>query len=258
MKKAVLFAILLLIILILRNIFAAPSPGIKKTNNTTLNITTPTPPTTAHTIDYELNGETFRAAWFIANPGSITLTPNFTTKLTAREYKAQEGCRSLSNAGFYSTSFAPIGLFIHDGNTLNNFTENMLLNGIFSISSQGLASISVSPLPYMRIAVQTGPILLSSGKKTLLAIKNDEPSRRVVVGITNDHSVVFSVFYNPENPYLGPLLELLPEHISVFKRQSGISLSDAINLDGGSASAFMTKGLDLEELTTVGSFFCIR
>ena len=78
----------------------------------------------------------------------------------------------------------------------------------------------------------------------------------MVVGITKKGETIFLVLYDPENTWSGPKLADTPGVLSgVIER---LQLTDALNLDGGSASAFIRGDLSLEELTSVGSFFCVK
>jgi hypothetical protein len=91
-----------------------------------------------------------------------------------------------------------------------------------------------------------------------LAIKNDEPNRRIVAATTDNNQLIFMVFYRDSSQFQGPMLGLLPELISMFTRQTGIDIVDAINLDGGSASVFISNYDRLNELAHIGSYFCIK
>lgn len=215
-----------------------------------------TPP--ANTLDYQIADQKMRISWFLADPTTITLIPNYFEKRTARDIKEIRPCQNLTSAGFYATDGSPLGLVITDYVKLADFAENALLNGVFSITKDGTPVVSTQATDSHRLALQAGPILIYEGLTRRLSIKSDEPSRRLVVGVTDANKLIFLAFYIADNPYQGPLLSELPQHLKKFQVQSGISIVSALNLDGGSASAFASDGLFLEELTTVGSFFCAQ
>lgn len=66
------------------------------------------------------------------------------------------------------------------------------------------------------------------------------------------------VFYREQSELEGPMLGKLPEFIETFKKQTGIGIIDAINLDGGSASVFISNYDLLREFATIGSYFCAK
>lgn len=214
----------------------------------------PTPP--AESTDVYLNGTSYRIAWIIIDDLSqLTLIPNFIEKRTARSLIDNKECQEVINGGFYTKDNQPTGLFVADFKTLRNHIPSSLLNGYIFIDQNNTASIQASPPEVsVRLALQTGPILIRDEKVVKLAIRDDEFARRVGVGITNNGSVVFFVIYDPKNTWSGPKLADTPRVLSGFIER--FQLTDAVNLDGGSASAFIRTDLSLQELTSVGSFFC--
>lgn len=230
------------------------SPDISKRPHPTIS-----PPHKDNTLDYSFRGKTYTASWFIAQPQSIFLIPNFQQKNTAKEVQNANTCRSLTNAGFYTSDSRPLGLFIADGVTLHERQTSSVANGFFWVNNEGVAGITSSaPVEHIRIALQAGPIVRRNGQLVLLSLTTDEQARRIIVTTTNNTTLVFLAVYDPENNYLGPLLADVPSHMSIIQDKIGETFENAINLDGGSASAFLSKEVSLQELTPVGSFFCVR
>lgn len=217
---------------------------------------TPSPPKDSLEIDN--NGKIYRIAWLeVSNPSTLSLISNFTKKRTARSLIESKECAEVVNGGFYTKDNRPTGLFMSEGITLRDPNSNALFNGFFLINQNNRATIDVRvPETPLRIGLQTGPILIRDGKIITLAIRDDEFARRAVVGITQKETIIFLVVYNQENPWSGPKLADTPDIL--FKAITHLQLRDAINLDGGSASAFIRGGLYLEELTSLGSFFCVK
>ncbi len=237
------------------------SDSSKPTNNQQPTLSpSPTPsPLPDQTIDYSVKGKMFRASWFtVSDIGKVFLYSNLDQKQTASEFISDKKCKEAVNAGFYTKEYKPVGLFVSEGKTLRDFTPNALFNGIVSISENNEARFLDSPPSNTRIALQTGPFLIRDRQQMALRIQNDQSARRIAVGLTSNNTLLYMAFYDPENVYEGPLLNELPADLQEFQKQTGIMINDALNLDGGSASAFYTKGLFLQELTPVGSFFCIR
>lgn len=245
----------ILIILILTAKSSPAAPRSQYSSEPTPAIS-PTPP--PQSIDITIHEKSYRIAWLLApHTSAITLLPNFTQKRTAQSFIDTKECTHVINGGFYTTDYQPTGLFVAQGKTLRTTNPNALLNGYFVIEPDNTASIQYAPPGgSVRIALQTGPILMKDGSPVKLAIRDDEPDRRVGLGVTKNGSVVFFVTYDPENTWSGPRLADMPNMVS--KILSQLSLTDAINLDGGSASAFIRGDFSLQELVSVGSFFCIR
>ena len=226
---------------------ASPAPSLSLS---------PSPP--SESVDISDKGRVYRVAWIsVSDPSALSLIPNFDQKRTARSLIDNKECKEVVNGGFYTKDNQPTGLFVTGGETLRGNIPNTFLNGYITVNTDNTTSIaSIPPEEKVRISLQTGPILIRGGKMATLAIRDDEFARRVVVAIDTQGKVVFLVVYDPENPYEGPKLADTPSVLSgVMER---LQLTDALNLDGGSASVFTRGDLSLEELTSVGSFFCIR
>ena len=107
-------------------------------------------------------------------------------------------------------------------------------------------------------AVQTGPVVFENGAVTKLSFVRDSASRRVIAAVSGENELIFMVFYTQDSAFSGPLLAELPEGVAKLNVEENLGIADAINLDGGSASAFAIPGFSLTEASPVGSFFCAR
>lgn len=166
-------------------------------------------------------------------------------------------CQSGINGGFYDTDGQPLGLFVA-GQIASKAIRSSLLNGFFTINA-GTPSISQTPPEgNVRLGLQTGPRLLEDGSALPLRILRDERARRMVAAISSVNDVVFIALFSPDSVFDGPLLGDTPAIIRAISQQENINLVQAINLDGGSASAFYNQTVSLEELTPVGSMFCVK
>ncbi len=210
-------------------------------------------------IDIDFNNQQIRIASFkVDNPAKISLIPNFDDKATAFETIEKYSCKDLINGGFYSQGNLPIGLFVTDDKKIGNFAQNLLFNGFFKILKNETPIISAeSSIDNSRIALQSGPILFQNGFPLKLSIINDKPERRAVVALTKNE-VYFIIFYDKSSVYIGPYLADLPQLTQIFGQKKGIRITDALNLDGGTASAFHSGNISISELSPVGSFFCIK
>lgn len=250
----VIAIILFAAVLVLR----APAPVIKEPLPPPAPFLSPTPPPPPDSMDINEGGKTYRVVWLkIPNPSTLSLIPNFAQKRTAQSLIESKECAAVANGGFYTKDNQPTGLFINEGKTLRGSIPNTFLNGFFVVTQNNNASILISPpVQTARLSLQTGPILIRDEKIVKLVIRDDEFARRVVVGITKKGEIIFLVLYDLENSWSGPRLADTPGVLSgVIER---LQITDALNLDGGSASAFIRDDLSLQELTSVGSFFCIK
>lgn len=258
--------ILLAIILIVAYIelfyfFRQNLPPLSPVNSTKSDITLLQPLAVqripSQTISYVEQEATYSASWIeVDNSKKLSLYVN-SEKNTTKDFQYINNCSSVTSGGFYDTTDKPIGLFISKKQIIQPFRPNFLLNGIFSVKNNN-ASITDEPVKDADLALQSGPQLFRDGKALQLNIHNDEPARRVAVGITTKKSILFIAIYLNDNIYSGPKLSSLPQHVSIFESKTKIRISDALNLDGGSASSLITDTVSINELTHVGSFFCIK
>ncbi len=224
----------------------------------TTNSPTPNPPS-ENVVEFEWQGAVLRAAWIrVDSPSALVLYPNFTQRVSAQAAKEDKGCRMLVSGGFYTKENTPIGLFVSEGEKMADFRKSALFNGFFTVPYEGNVSVSVEPPKEARVALQGGPVLIKDGEIHELAIRNDEPARRIVVGIEDTDKIIFITLFDKSAPLRGPYLEELPQVITRVQEITGMRLNDALNLDGGSASAFYTQDTALPEFAPVGSYFCVR
>lgn len=215
-------------------------------------------PRSTNRISLGYNNRAIDVYWAEADPWAVSLNQNFEQKIAASELFTSNDCNLLINGGFYSKDNKPIGLFISERETLSGFQENQLFNGIFSINEFGIPKINSVPEPDVLTALQAGPLLKENNQYLAVSLVRDEPARRSVAAVTGDNKLIFMIFLDNESAFLGPWLSDLPDVLGDFESKTGISIADAVNLDGGSASAFYTEDVGISEISPVGSFFCVR
>ena len=218
---------------------------------------TPTPPD-PQTASFKWEGKNYEVSWFkVSKPESLRLIANFQSKLSSSELIEKFACQKGINAGFYDQEDKPLGIFINDQTNRRNKLDSDLFNGIFYLTNENFVISEDLPEENIRIALQSGPLLISDSKVLPLKIKEDELARRMVVAI-NEEEIIFLSVYNAVSNLQGPYLADLPKIIEKFSQQSKIKINDALNLDGGSASAFYNERTSLTEITSVGGFFCVK
>jgi uncharacterized protein YigE (DUF2233 family) len=194
----------------------------------------------------------------ISDSEIVTLYPNYESRVTTKELINTYQCQKLVNGGFYSPQNQAIGLVISQSTRLSPYEANSLFNGFISFTAnQGLIAATLPPATVDH-ALQTGPLLALNGTKRTLSLTKDEPRRRVVAATNNGGQTSFIVIFDPDTPFGGPLLGNLPAIVAAIYTKEDDELEAAINLDGGSASAFFIKDeVFLQERNPIGSFFCI-
>jgi uncharacterized protein YigE (DUF2233 family) len=198
-----------------------------------------------------------RISWAIVNLNEVELYDNLKEQKLSEEIKLDKNCQILVNGGFYSKENTHLGLFITNSEIISYKIISPLLNGFLTIKSNNVSIDDNFKDINPRIGLQSGPLLIRNNKTLLLKINNDEPNRRIVVGVT-DNKLIFLAVYKDGSIYQGPLLGQLPGILGLFEKQTGIYITDAINLDGGSASVFISNYDRLNELAHIGSYFCIK
>ena len=140
----------------------------------------------------------------------------------------------------------PLGWFTYEGEQIQRVKSSSLFNGFVWLSQSRELRISrQKPVGEVSWGFQSGPIVVEDGKTIALKIRDDRPARRSVIGVDKDGRVVF-VHTDPVN------LAELPGKIAE------LNLITAINLDGGSASAFYSPDEFISESSPVGSWLCVK
>ena len=251
MKKLVAFLLVIVAVIFTGNLFNTPEVAQV--------ITTPTasPTNNIQSVTLDVEGISMRINWVEVDPTKVELYSNLTNKQTSAQIIHERNCKTLVNGGFYSKENKHLGLLIDTNGLVSHAQENSLFNGFLWFDLQGVY-ITTSPPDNAHLAVQTGPVIINDSKPRMLSIKNDEQARRVVAAITTENKLLFLVIYRDGSEFQGPYLEELPKIIQEFSNSSDLEIVNAINLDGGNASAFITDFVNLTERTQIGSYFCVE
>lgn len=209
-------------------------------------------------IDLKNGDEVYRVIWFFADTSNLRLISNLQKKDISQDLVDQNKCINAVNGGFYDVSDVHLGLLVSNSKTISLYQKNSLLNGILSINQMDTPRITRDvPQDPLVNAVQSGPILMENAKVMDLNLARDKKARRMVAAVTGNNQLIFASIYDPESQLSGPTLDSLPSLVYLWGRKVNLELADAINLDGGSASAFYLPGKVLKEASPVGSLFCI-
>jgi uncharacterized protein YigE (DUF2233 family) len=203
----------------------------------------------------------YRMSWEVI-PATAVVRVGINTALESGSQQLfdREACRIMTSAAFYDANDKPLGLLVDRGVTLSAWRGNQLLNGAVGLdTSDSLVKIVRSAEDVVwEWAVQAGPIVWEDGSPAPLRLTADQAARRIVAGVTSDGQLVFLVMVADDSLFLGPMLADVPALLAAWQIEAGLELRDAINLDGGTASTFLSPTLKLRELKPIGSYICIR
>lgn len=212
-----------------------------------------------NSIEVSLDGSSFLVNFVrVNNISDLTLIENFKLKQTSSQVMQNEGCNTIVNGGFYSKDLKPIGLLINKGEIISQWEENNLFNAVLSINDFDTPRITrTPPMDNLRIAIQTGPILIENADRISIDDASGETARRVVAAVSGENKLMFFMIRQKGLGYSGPKLSQLPILLENIQNQVNEVIADAVNLDGGSASTFISESVSLPEAVMVGNFFCL-
>jgi exopolysaccharide biosynthesis protein len=145
----------------------------------------------------------------------------------------REKCLCGVNGGYFDASFQPIGLRIIDGQTIAPLRHARLITGVLLRSSRGLQIVrarEISPRQKTAVAIQCGPFLLDSSQH-VVGLNNSASARRTFAATTTKDRALLGVCSEVSLADLAQILGTTPIDPSS-------KITRALNLDGGSSSAF--------------------
>ncbi len=216
-------------------------------------------PTSTMIPSVDDDGHAIAYAFVQAEAKNVALFSNLKQSTDSASAKTSHGCMALINAGFYTKEHTHLGQFVTNSTTIQSPTSSSLVDGFLTVTEDDFASIDFEPSEKsLRFALQSGPVLRVRNAKRPLKLVEDEFARRSIAGITTDGSLIFISLYFIDQEYSGPRLERTPMILEKIMQRERIDIQDALNLDGGSASAFISNSVALTELAPIGGFFCIK
>ena len=147
------------------------------------------------------------------------------------------------NGGYFDESFAPLGLRIADGKRLSPLVRGRLLTGIVAVSGSKIQIVRLSEFAkasHPNTAIQCGPFLIDHGV-AVAGLDSKHTARRTFIAVTSSGEVLLGYCSDAS-------LAELPAILMACTTEAKIQR--ALNLDGGSSSAFWFKRKD-------GSIFSI-
>ena len=159
------------------------------------------------------------------------------------------------NGGYFDPEYRPIGLRIVDGKMITPLQKARLLSGVLSAAGKKIQILRVSEFSLSQkpdTAVECGPMIVDLGK-SVRGLESTKSARRTFAAVGGDKAVLGFC----SDVTLADLSNILPiVSIPEFKIQR------ALNLDGGSSSAFWFKrasgnAFSISELKPVRDFVAI-
>ena len=147
------------------------------------------------------------------------------------------------NGGYFDERFAPLGLRIAEGKKLSLLVRGRLLSGIVVASGSKIQILRLSEFGKgirPQTAIQCGPFLIDRGA-AVAGLDSKHTARRTFIALSNSGEVLMGYCSNAS-------LAELPAILAGYAGDTKIQR--ALNLDGGSSSAFWFKRKD-------GSIFSI-
>ena len=187
----------------------------------------------------------------IKEPANLTLIPNFVEKKTSLSLFEENHCLFGINGGFYTQANKPLGVFFANHNYIVKTPhERSFFNGfVYKKNNKLIISQTLPESEGLDFLFQSGPLLYPN---QVLRSENDFPARRMVLIEIVGNKLYGVTLTGADNIHDGPLLSEVPQILD----QMPFPIQKGINLDGGAASAFITKDLTLGEINPVGSFLC--
>jgi Phosphodiester glycosidase len=165
---------------------------------------------------------------------------------TLSDTMPREKCAAGVNGGYFSSGFAPIGLLISSGRMIAPLQRARLITGVLSASARGVQILRVrefSRRGKIGAAIQCGPFLVDHYELVSGLDDSTSARRTFAATVTNDRAL------------LGVCSEIslaeLAAILATTRLGDDFKIQRALNLDGGSSSAFWFAGEN-------GSAFSIR
>ena len=165
----------------------------------------------------------------------------------------EKGCLAGVNGGYFDPDYAPIGLLISDGKIIAPLQRARLITGVLAVSPREVRILRIrefSQQQKLKAAVQCGPFLVDLGR-SVRGLEKTRTARRtfVAVGSVNRAALGFC-----SDVSLSELAKIL----STTRLADDFRVERALNLDGGSSSAFWvareSNAFSIPEQKTVRDF----
>jgi uncharacterized protein YigE (DUF2233 family) len=210
------------------------------------------------TAEEQTRGETAELHYALWNPKAATLRvidqPGEPTRQLG-DVMVREKCAAGVNGGYFDPNFAPVGLLITEGRTVAPFRKAKLLTGVLTVAGANielLRSAEFSPRRKLSAALQCGPFLVDH-TRPVAGLNDTRAARRTFVATAGDRCA------------LGICSDVTLAQLAAILSINGVApdmkVTRAMNLDGGSSTAFWFRGagepFSMPEQKTVRNFVAV-
>ena len=199
---------------------------------------------------------TLDAAIFSSSSTTVRVIDNPTGEENLADAMRSEHCIAGVNGGYFDPANAPVGLLISDGELIAPFRKAKLLSGVMVIANgrvQLLRTAEYSSKRKATAALQCGPFLVDRGQP-VPGLNDTRAARRTFILTGGSDKAAIGFCSEVTLAQLGKILatrDLAPE----------LKVQRALNLDGGSSSAFWFAGergpFSIPEQKTVRDFVAV-
>jgi len=166
---------------------------------------------------------------------------------------SKEHCLAGVNGGYFDPEYKPVGLLISGGRTIAPYRRAKLLSGVLSVANGRVRLQRVSEFSMkgkISEAVQCGPFLVDHSRP-VMGLDDSASAHRTFVAIGRENAIALG--------YCSSLsLAQLSHVLTSGKITNDLKVDRALNLDGGSSSAFWFRDGDepfsIPEQKTVRDF----
>ncbi len=179
---------------------------------------------------------TIDLALFSTKPATLRVIDNPTGEDLAGVMR-REHCLAGVNGGYFDPENKPVGLLISDGNVIAPLRKARLLGGVMIVSNGRIQLLRVAEYSSKRratAALQCGPFLVDRSQP-VPGLNDTRPARRTFIVTGGSDRVAIGLCSDVTLAQLGKILAtpgLTPD----------LKVQRALNLDGGSSSAFWFAG----------------
>ena len=194
---------------------------------------------------------TFDLAFLPTNSATLHVIDNPGGSENLADVMRRENFIAGVNGGYFDTQFRPLGLRVIDGATRSPLIRARLLTGVLCASSRGIEIVRLGEFSQKKkcdAAIECGPFLIEGGMP-VRGLDQSRRARRTFVAVTRTGAATLGVSNDLSLAELASALAALPD-FKVWR---------ALNLDGGSSSAFWFRRsggtpLSIPEEKTVRDF----
>lgn len=177
-------------------------------------------------------------AIFSSKSCALRVVDNSNGEKNLADAMEQAKCAAGVNGGYFDPNFAPIGLRIIDGEMFAPLRRARLLTGVLISSARGIQIVRVSEFSRkqkLEAALECGPMIVDLGAK-VRGLDDTRSARRTFAAVDRNDRAALGFCSEATLAGLGRILAT--QFAADFKIQR------ALNLDGGSSSAFWFKRKD--------------